>query len=309
MNTTNTLKRSIEETNKLLSGLGVALATPLEESGMIAEDALRMHISEIDDSVDFYVLGSTGEIPSLRPESKKRLSEVVITSTKKPIVIYALGLSRYEIMQSVDLMMNPQVVAVMHSVLGYQKLTQQDIITQFEWFADFVAQRFLVPTLIYDVPSRTGLPMSVNSVKHLSNNSKICGIKDANGKYFQDLKKIASKNFAIICGDDPMIESYMRNSSCRSLASVVANVIPKETLSYMNSLEVDGKSNSDYSKSVFLDACDALLERNPEGVKHCLSQYFDGKYPSFLHLPLQQNEHIAKKVSKFCFVLEKNKIQ
>lgn len=289
MNEKNTLKRSLTETNQMLNGLGVATVTPLTESGVIDEKALELHIKRLDPYVDYYVLGSTAEIASLRPEDKKRLVELVCRHTLKPVVIYAVGLSLHDIMRDVDIMMNSQVVAVMHSMLGYQKPNQEEIMLHFDFFSHCVAEKHMVPTLVYDVPSRTGLPLNAEIVKYLARNSNICGLKDANGEYFDSLKDFASDEFIILCGDDPNVKKYLNEDGpAKGLVSVVANGIPEVSKKYVDFILKGGRMKVfeiQDMENLFYEFCNILLFANPAGIKLFLSEMYDW-FPLYFKKPL-----------------------
>lgn len=184
--------------------LVTAMATPFTESGEVDYgQAVRLAkglIAAGSDSV--LVSGTTGESPTLSHEEKMRLfSEIkaAVGTTGKVIA----GTSNYNTAESIDVTREAESVGVDGALLTvpyYNKPPQEGLYQHFK----AIANATRLPCLLYNVPSRTVLNMTAETVVRLSAVENIVGVKEASGNLEQigEIISRAPRGFLVYSGND-----------------------------------------------------------------------------------------------------------
>ena len=167
---------------KLFSGLGVASVTPFKSDFSVDELAIQ-NISNyfIKSKVSFVVVqGTTGESVTLSDNEKEIVNDFFIKNlySKIPLVLGIGSNNTNEIiskLKSVDL---SHFDAIMSVCPYYSKPSQSGIIKHFEKVSEHSSK----PIILYNVPSRTGIDMTDETIIHLSKSCEnIIGVKEASG--------------------------------------------------------------------------------------------------------------------------------
>ncbi len=270
----------------LFKGSAVALITPMTDEMTInyekLEELINWQISKKTDAI--VIAGTTGETPTLSTEEHKQLIKFtvekvggrvpVIAGTGSNSTAHAIEMSNYAKSAGVNglLLVTPY----------YNKTTQNGLVTHYTMIADSVK----LPCILYNVPGRTGVNIEPNTMKILSKNPYIVGIKEASGDMSQavEMARIAPDGFSIWSGNDDMIVPILSIGG-DGVISVLANIMPEETHN-MCQYYFDG--NVKQSAKIQLDTkalIDALFcETNPIPVKEALN--IMGKNVGNLRLPL-----------------------
>lgn len=214
-----------------LSGSGVALITPFTSDNKInytkIDELIDYHISN---NTDFIVVcGTTGESSSLSNTEKKQLISHVVNKCKGKIPVIsgtgsnntkiAINMSKYAKTIGTDgiLVVTPY----------YNKCNQNGLFIHYKKIAEAV---YPTPVILYNVPSRTGVDISIDTITKLSEIDNIIGIKEANTsleKIAQIIHNTKSNNFKVFSGNDNLTIPILSLGGCGTI-SVCANIIPNE---------------------------------------------------------------------------------
>jgi 4-hydroxy-tetrahydrodipicolinate synthase len=212
------------------SGSGVALVTPMHEDESINYDKLseliNYHIEYDTDAI--VVAGTTGEASTLTVEEHKELikQSVEIADGRIPIIA---GTGSNETPLAIELSVQAEEVGASSLLIVtpyYNKTNNKGLIKHYEAIANAVN----IPIILYNVPGRTGMNISLSAMVELSKIDKIVGVKEASGdiSYALEIARLCGENFAIISGNDDIIVPMMAIGG-KGVISVVANILPRET--------------------------------------------------------------------------------
>jgi 4-hydroxy-tetrahydrodipicolinate synthase len=212
----------------MIKGSIVAIVTPMQEDGSLDMAAFRalidFHIEQGTDGI--VVVGTTGESPTVDVEEHVALIEASVKHAARRIPIIA-GTGANSTREAIELARQAKKVgadASLTVVPYYNKPTQEGLYQHFKAIAEAVD----MPHILYNVPGRTGVDMSNDTVLRLAQIPNIVGIKDATGgiERGSDLIQRAPKDFAIYSGDDATTLALMLMGAVGTI-SVTANVAPK----------------------------------------------------------------------------------
>lgn len=200
----------------------------------------------IDNGSDsILVAGTTGESPTLTTEEKLRLFEHVVKVVNKRVPVVA-GTGSNDTASSIELTKKAEslgVDAIMLVVPYYNKPTQKGLIAHFT----AIAKETTLPIMLYNIPGRTSINMTVETVVELSKISNIVAIKEASGDLTQMGKIIAltDKNFELYSGDDAIALPVMSIGGV-GVVSVASHLVGKELQKmlqlYLNGNIIDAAS-------------------------------------------------------------------
>ena len=279
----------------LFSGCGTALVTPFRKDGEIDYDCFKKLIEfQISNGVDALIIcGTTGEGSTLTVEEKLNLFDVavkevngripVIAGTGSNSTSFALNLGKEAEKRGVDahLIVTPY----------YNKCSQNGIIEHYFTLADNLSK----PVLVYNVPSRTGVNISTETYKILSEHENIIGVKEAD----PDMEKLAESIYLtegkldFYVGNDDLITASA-SLGAKGVISVLSNIAPRFTVE-MTKAAIKGnieksasmqKNTIQLIKAMFCDV-------NPIPVKEVMS--FLGLCNSTMRLPLCNMSPTLKK--------------
>ncbi len=264
------------------SGSLVALVTPMTASGSIDFDALDrlvdFHLSSLTDGL--VVLGTTGEAATISSHERKQIITQVVSRVagRIPVIV---GTGGNDTKQTIDCTIEAQKLGSDGALVVtpyYNKPTQRGLICHYRSIASAVN----LPLVIYNVPSRTGVDMSNETVVALSKEPTIVAIKDATG----DLSRVpvlAQTSLTLLSGDDASAAKFVLAGG-HGVISVAANIVPKLFKELMHGSLRREKSAVVLEQRLAL-LCDSLfLESNPIPVKWALSRM--GLIGNALRLPL-----------------------
>ena len=217
----------------LLRGTGVALVTPFKKDESIDWDALKTLVNHcVDGNLDYLVIqGTTGESPAITPEEKERMVDFIadLAAGKLPLVLGIGGNNTYHVEHMLQHTNLDRIDAVLSVCPHYNKPNQQGIINHYRRVADASPK----PIVLYNVPGRTGVNMSVDTQLTLANHPNIIATKEASGDLEQMMTIIQNKpdNFELISGDDSLNISNYGHWWYRSHFSN-CSTYPKKLLQY-----------------------------------------------------------------------------
>mmetsp|Transcript_52808 Transcript_52808/g.104815 ORF Transcript_52808/g.104815 Transcript_52808/m.104815 type:complete len:460 (+) Transcript_52808:21-1400(+) len=272
----------------LPKGSLVALATPMTSEGAVDFTALRAllqwHKAEGTDGV--VILGTTGEASTLSYEEKEEVMSVTRDELggDMPIVVGTGTISTEQTIAATKQAQRMGADAALVVTPYYVKPSSLGLQAHFTAIADACPN---IPIVLYNVPGRTGVDLSVEATVALSRHPNIAGLKDATGDNSRvgPMRAICGDEFRLYSGEDSMAREYVLQGG-DGVISVTANVAPKAMAAVMEAAN-KGDASSAEAADAPLAALhrDLFCEANPIPVKWALAAI--GRCPSpFLRLPL-----------------------
>ena len=267
----------------VFSGVATALVTPFTDTG-IDFSALTESIDfQISEGVRTLVLcGTTGEAPTVTEYERERMictcaehingRATLIVGTGGPDTEKALRYSRFAATHGAD--------ALLVVTPYYNKGTHDGVLTYYNRIAE------ILPTRVYNVPSRSGSDISVSQLKALSQNENIIGVKEASASI--------EKSARILCELGDVLPLYSGNDDltlpqlalgASGVISVASNIIPAQMQRLCESffagdIEESRSIHEKYYRLMKL----LFAETNPTPVKCAMAMM--GKCKNILRLPL-----------------------
>ncbi len=212
----------------LFEGLCTALITPFKDGRINLPMVTELIRRQINSGVSAVVLaGTTGESPTLSDDEKLELFRCgvnaangecrIIAGTGSNDTAHAIALSREAEKIGVDglLVVTPY----------YNKTTQQGLVRHYQAIASSVD----LPVIVYHVPSRTGMDLTMETCRRLSQIPNIAGMKEASGSISRIAHIISEigDDFSVWSGNDDQTIPVMALGG-RGVISVASNVMPNE---------------------------------------------------------------------------------
>ncbi|MGA0373391.1 MAG: 4-hydroxy-tetrahydrodipicolinate synthase [Flavobacteriaceae bacterium] len=255
---------------KEIQGHGVAIITPFKRDGTIDFDALQVIVNYlIAGGVDFIVLlGTTAETATLSKEEKISLVDHIINvnSRRLPLILGLGGNNTREILEMFEWFDLSAFSGLLSVSPYYNKPNQEGLYQHFKT----IATHSSLPVILYNVPSRTGVNISPETVLRLATDFKnIVAIKEASGDFHQaqTIIKICPPNFSILSGDDEMSLPLIL-AGAKGVISVIGNAVPQQ---YSKIIHQGLLRNIDEAYSIQYQLLNLIrmiyLEGNPTGIK------------------------------------------
>ena len=266
------------------TGSGVAIITPFD-GNTTNYDALGELIDwQIEQGTDAIIIcGTTGEASTMPDAEHLAAIEYTVKRVAKRVPVIA-GTGSNETAHAIELSKKAEELGadgLLQVTPYYNKTTQKGLIAHFGAIADAVN----IPIILYNVPSRTGVNISIPVLKELAKCDNIVAIKEASGNISYTAQVAAEvPELYIYSGNDDMIVPVMSLGG-KGVISVLANVMPKETHELCKAY-LDGECTKATKMQLdLLDLVNALfIEVNPIPVKTAINLM--GKNGGNLRLPL-----------------------
>jgi len=259
------------QVNKLpkFHGVAPALVTPMLQDRSIdwtALSALINHVSE--GGVDYLVVqGTTGESATTTSDEKKKIIETIKESNANHLpIVYGIGGNDTEsLLTQINNTSFKGIDAILSVSPYYNKPSSRGVIEHFNAIADACP----VPVILYNIPGRTGINLSPETVLQLAEHPNIIGIKEASCIIEQCIEIAFNKpnDFLLISGDDVQAVPIISIGGV-GVMSVIANALPNK-FSEMIHAALKGDFVSAQKILGHFLAIDSYLyeEGNPVGVK------------------------------------------
>ncbi len=270
----------------MFKGSYVALVTPFNEDLSINFDMITQLIEwQINMGTDgFIICGTTGEATTMSADEKIAVINhaVNVVNGRKPIIAGTGSNDTNATIKFSNRVENLGVDGLLIITPYYLKTNKEGMYQHFKTIADNVN----TPIIIYNVPSRTNVNISVDTVVRLSSHKNIVGIKEASGDLSQVRRMILSTptDFLLLSGSDE-INAEILNLGGDGIISVFGNIAPKvckEIVNMANSNHIDIALQL---QSKYLPLINTLfIEPNPIPVKEALN--FLGFDVGMYRLPL-----------------------
>lgn len=212
----------------MLKGSLVALITPMNQDGSInyeqLHDLIDWHIENGTDGI--VAVGTTGESATLPVEEHLAVIEATVKHVNKRVPVIA-GTGANNTVEAIALSKAAEQAGADYTlsvVPYYNKPSQEGIYQHFKAIAEATS----IPMVIYNVPGRTVVSMSNDTILRLAEIPNIVGVKEASGNIGNNIELINSvpEGFAVLSGDDPTGLPFMLCGG-HGVVTVAANVAPK----------------------------------------------------------------------------------
>lgn len=218
----------------LFKGVITAIVTPFR-NGEVDYDAFANLVeTQIAAGVHGLVpVGTTGETSTLTMEEHKAIVKLCVETAKGRIRVIA-GAGANNTAETLDLAAHAKTVGadgVLVVAPYYNKPSQEGMYQHYKALNDAVQ----IPVMLYNVPGRTVVDLSNETVARLAKLPNIVGIKDATGQVdrLSHMRLEIKPDFAYISGDDPTLIGYMAHGG-HGVISVTSNVAPAQMVAMYN---------------------------------------------------------------------------
>ena len=260
----------------MFKGSIVALITPFKNDKLDEENYSKLIHHHIKNGTNGIVpAGTTGESPTLSHEEHRKVIEIAVKECKGKIPVIA-GTGSNSTAEAVELSKHAEKSGANGLLIVtpyYNKPTQEGLYQHYKKINDNVG----IPIIIYNIPSRSVIDMTVETMSKLFELKNIVGVKDATGdlsRADQQLKKMG-KEFIQLTGEDNNALEFNKRGG-RGCISVTANVAAKLCSEFQSaSLAVNDSNLQVRAKEInkLLSPLHKALfiESNPSPVKYAAS--------------------------------------
>ena len=285
----------------MFKGSNVALITPFKNNKLDEESYIKLIHFHIENGTNGLVpAGTTGESPTLSHDEHQRVIDLCIKESNGKIPIIA-GTGSNSTEEAIALTSHAEKAGADGALVVtpyYNKPTQEGLYQHYKAINDNTS----IPIIIYNIPSRCVIDMSVDTMARLFELKNITGVKDATGdlnRLDETLKKLGPE-FVQLTGEDGLALKFNKRGGV-GIISVTANIAPK----LCSDMQKFSKSNSD-NELKEAERIDQILqpvhkslfaESNPAPVKYAAKLL--GLCDDEIRLPLvkikKETEELVKK--------------
>ena len=256
----------------MFKGAMVAIVTPFK-NGKVDEKALRELIEfQIANGTDGIIpCGTTGESPVLSHEEHDRVIEITVKAVKKRVPVIA-GTGSNSTDEALRLTKHAHEVGadgVLMVAPYYNRPTQEGLYQHYK----LIAEKVPIPIIVYNIPSRTGVNITPDTMARLSKIKNIVGTKEAAGslRQMQDVITLCGPDFAVLSGDDWFTYPLLLLGG-HGIISVISNIAPADMAAMVDAFfagDLKKAKALHYKMTPMIDAL--FIETNPAPVKAALS--------------------------------------
>tara|TARA_B100001121_G_C18615209_1_gene586484 strand:+ start:53 stop:928 length:876 start_codon:yes stop_codon:yes gene_type:complete len=257
----------------MLSGSITALVTPFKPDGAFDEANFTKHINwQLQNGTNGFVpVGTTGESPTLSHEEHKIVIETCVKAVNKKVPVIA-GAGSNNTDEAIDFIEHASSVGADAALVVtpyYNKPTQEGMFQHFKKLNDISG----IPIIIYNIPGRCIVDMSVETMARLSKLNKIIGVKDATADISRTSlqRQVIGKDFIQLSGEDMTALALMAHGGSGCI-SVTSNVAPRLCADLQHAcLSFDFKKALAIQDKLIPLHKALFLETSPAPVKYALS--------------------------------------
>ena len=211
----------------MFKGSNVALVTPFKNDKLDDETYIKLIHFHIKNGTNGLVpAGTTGESPTLSHDEHERVIELCVNESSGKLPVFA-GTGSNSTEEAISLTTHAERIGANGALIVtpyYNKPTQEGLYQHYKAINDKCG----IPIIIYNIPGRSVIDMSVDTMARLYELKNIIGVKDATGdldRVNQTVKKLGKDFLQLTGNDDNAFEFNKRGGS--GAISVTANIAPK----------------------------------------------------------------------------------
>ena len=211
----------------MFKGSNVALVTPFKNDKLDEETYIKLIHFHIENGTNGLVpAGTTGESPTLSHDEHEKVIELCVKESRGKLPVFA-GTGSNSTEEAISLTTHAEKIGSNGALVVtpyYNKPTQEGLYQHYKAINDKCG----IPIIIYNIPGRSVIDMSVDTMARLYELKNIVGVKDATGdlnRVNETLKKLG-KDFIQLTGNDDNALEFNRRGGVGAI-SVTANIAPK----------------------------------------------------------------------------------
>ncbi len=284
----------------MFKGSNVALITPFKNNGLDEEAYIKLIHFHIDNGTNGLVpAGTTGESPTLSHDEHQRVIDLCIKESNGKIPVIA-GTGSNSTEEAISLTTHAEKAGANGALIVtpyYNKPTQEGLYQHYKAINDKCG----IPIIIYNIPGRSVIDMSVDTMARLYELKNIVGVKDATGdldRVNQTLEKMG-KDFIQLTGNDDNAFEFNKRGGVGTI-SVTANIAPKLCSDFQKFSKSD--TDNEIKEAERLDKIlqpvhhSMFVESNPSPVKYAAKLL--GLCDDNVRLPLVKVTDTTKEIVK-----------
>ena len=284
----------------MFKGSNVALITPFKNNGLDEEAYIKLIHFHIDNGTNGLVpAGTTGESPTLSHDEHQRVIDLCIKESNGKIPVIA-GTGSNSTEEAISLTTHAEKAGANGALIVtpyYNKPTQEGLYQHYKAINDKCG----IPIIIYNIPGRSVIDMSVDTMARLYELKNIVGVKDATGdldRVNQTLEKMG-KDFIQLTGNDDNAFEFNKRGGVGTI-SVTANIAPKLCSDFQKFSKSD--KDNEMREAERLDKIlqpvhhSMFVESNPSPVKYAAKLL--GLCDDNVRLPLVKVTDTTKEIVK-----------
>ncbi len=284
----------------MFKGSNVALVTPFKDNKLDEETYIKLIHFHIENGTNGLVpAGTTGESPTLSHQEHEKVIELCVKESNQKLPVFA-GTGSNSTEEAISLTRHAEKIGANGALVVtpyYNKPTQEGLYQHYKAINDKCG----IPIIIYNIPGRSVIDMSVDTMAKLFELKNIIGVKDATGdlKRVEQTSKKMGKDFLQLTGNDDNALEFNKKGG-EGAISVTANIAPKlcsDFQKFSKSKIDDEKKEAEKLNKILQPVHHAMfVESNPSPVKYAakLLNLCDDS----VRLPLVKVTEPTKKVIK-----------
>ena len=258
----------------IFTGAGTALVTPFTPAGEIAWEELEKLVEfQLEGGIDAIIAcGTTGEAATMTAEEHLRVVDFIIKKVNGRVPVIA-GTGSNDTAFCVELSQEAKQLGADGLLLVtpyYNKTSQKGLVESFDYIADTVK----MPCILYNVPSRTGCNIQIETYCQLAKNPYVVAVKEASGNAALAARIVAQcgDSLTVYSGEDNMTLSLMALGG-KGVISVFSNALPRQMHDLAAAMLQGDLDTARALNNQYLDLMDGFfLDVNPIPIKEALYQ-------------------------------------
>ncbi len=256
----------------MFKGSNVALVTPFKNNKLDVETYIKLIHFHIQNGTNGLVpAGTTGESPTLSHDEHEKVIELCVKESKGKLPVFA-GTGSNSTEEAISLTTHAEKIGANGALIVtpyYNKPTQEGLYQHYKSINDKCG----IPIIIYNIPGRSVIDMSVDTMARLYELKNIVGVKDATGDLnrVDQTLKMMGKDFIQLTGNDDNALEFNKRGGVGAI-SVTANIVPKLCSDFQkfSKLETDNELKEAERLNKILQPIHhaMFVESNPSPVKY-----------------------------------------
>ena len=211
----------------MFKGSNVALVTPFKNDKLDEETYIKLFHFHIENGTNGLVpAGTTGESPTLSHDEHEKVIELCVKESRGKLPVFA-GTGSNSTEEAISLTTHAEKIGSNGALVVtpyYNKPTQEGLYQHYKAINDKCG----IPIIIYNIPGRSVIDMSVDTMARLYELKNIAGVKEATGDLnrVNETSKKLGKDFIQLTGNDDNALEFNRRGGVGAI-SVTANIAPK----------------------------------------------------------------------------------
>jgi 4-hydroxy-tetrahydrodipicolinate synthase len=292
----------------MISGVWVPLVTPFKDGQLDLESYRRLIEHYVTRGVaGLFPLGTTGEAPTLDEEEADTVVAATVETVagRAPVFVGIGGNATRKVVKTIDRLGRFEFPGIVSVCPYYNRPTQDGLLRHFAALSDATDRQIL----IYNIPYRTSVNLSNDTLLRLAERRNIVGVKDSSGNIVQSLELIARKPaaFSVLTGEDQLFFTMICNGADGGILAA-AHLATEQFVKVAHLVASNDHVAARTIWSSLRDFIPSLFrEANPMPIKYCLWRQGLIQSPE-CRLPLSSiSEELARELD--CWIDKANPIQ